>query len=267
METKDLHEAFVDRLCSAVERELGVYRHEHGFRRALAKALGARDSTVQRWFADSYPEANYLLRIHQKFGITPDALLGIDSAPSKHYIDVMNLRSVVGIRGAPQLQQLVDSADFTLGPILNNSRSVCHPSNINSKDIDSWALTRNDFVLHRKNIIGLIVPQSIGMSMYPIIKPGDLIVLDANDKEIIDGGIYAIKVDDSGCIIRQVKQNGDSLVLIPWFLHGYPVEAISLKENPDPIIGKIIFSITYFNFMQFQDSQPFTIASTQTVSM
>ena len=79
METKKLsHKQFLERLTTVAEQKLDVSRHARGFKRSIAKALETRDSTIQRWFDKSYPEAEYFIKIYNIFGITPDELLGIE---------------------------------------------------------------------------------------------------------------------------------------------------------------------------------------------
>lgn len=248
METTLSHDAFLDRLNSAAERFLGIDRYDRGFKVALAKALGTTGSTVQRWYSGSFPEASQLVKIYEKLGIRPDYLLGIESKASQQLIDSRNITSIVGFKSEALQNEFRESSGFVIGPILKDSKSVCNPQSIVQTDIESWAITKDDMVLHRKNIIGLIVPERLGMSMYPIIKPGDIVLIDCSDREVIDGGIYALKHDHEGCIIRQLNKAGKSLILIPWYLKEFRVEIIDLQKTPDPIIGKIIASFTYFNF-------------------
>jgi phage repressor protein C with HTH and peptisase S24 domain len=238
--------SFLDRLCNAAEHYIGMSQHDRGFKRALSKALDARDSTIQRWFGGSYPDAEYLVKIHQKFGITPNQLFGIEDAPSKvESLDLRKVKFIAGARDKNLPECYLDPKQYNVGPILRDSRSACHPDRIDEADIDSWGITRKDLVLHRENVYGVIVPERIGMSMWPIIKPGDLMVIDASDKSLIDGGIFALNIKNGEFTVRQIKKVADSLILIPWFLRQYQVEMINLNEYPNVVIGRIIFSVTY----------------------
>jgi len=240
------HTFFLDRLSDAAERHIGVNKYERGFRRALAKALEARDSTIQRWFGGSYPEAEYLVKIHQKFGITPNQLFGIDDGSVKiQSLDMHKIKFIAGAKDKNLPECYLDPEQYSIGPILRDSRSACHPDCIDEADIDSWGINRKDLVLHRENVYGIIVPERIGMSMWPVIKPGDMMVIDASDKSLIDGGIFALCIKNGEFTVRQIKKVENSLILIPWFLRQYQVEMINLNEYPNIVIGRVIFSLTY----------------------
>ena len=243
---RDSHSSFLDRLCEAAEHHVGVSMHDRGFKRALSRALDARDSTIQRWFGGSYPEAEYLVKIHEKFGITPNQLFGIEDTASKvEPLDLRKIKFIAAARDRNLPECYLDPDKYTVGPILKDSRSACYPDHIDEADIDSWGISRKDLVLQRENVYGVIVPERIGMSMWPIIKPGDMMVIDASDKSLVDGGIFALCIKNGEFIVRQIKKVENNLILIPWFLRQYQVEMINLDEYPNVVIGRVIFSLTY----------------------
>ena len=260
---KDSQISFLDRLCDAAEHHVGMSKYDRGFRRALSKALDARDSTIQRWFGGSYPEAEYLIKIHQTFGITPNELLGIEGTPSKFEpLDLRKIKFIAAARDKNLPECYLDPKQYSIGPILRDSRSACYPDHIDEADIDSWGISRKDLVLQRENVYGVIVPERIGMSMWPIIKPGDMMVIDASDKSLIDNGIFALCIKSGEFIVRQVKKVENNLILIPWFLRQYQVEMINLDEYPNVVIGRVIFSLTYLTAL---GSEPPSEATSKTV--
>jgi transcriptional regulator with XRE-family HTH domain len=240
------HRDFIGRLCDAAEPNLGISRHDRGFKRELARTLGVRDSTVQRWFQDSIPASDHLQKIYDKFGASPNYLLGINEATAPYQsLDLHRIQCVAGLKSKNVPEELLDEKHYSVGPIVRYTRSAFEPNRMDEKDIDSWGILRNDMVQNRKSIYGVVVSDEIAMSMWPIIKPGDLVIIDSRDQEIVDGGIYAINLGHEKYTIRQVKKANNSLILIPWFLREYSVEMIKLDEHPNCIVGKVVFALTY----------------------
>jgi SOS-response transcriptional repressor LexA len=222
-------------------------RYDRGFKRELAKALGLRDSTVQRWFQTSTPAADHLVKLHKKFNISPNTLLGIETAPtgSIKSLDLHKIEFILGSRDKNLPEEFLDPEKYAIAPILRDSKSACHPEAVDKEDIESWGIGRKDLFQDRRSIYWVLVSDHIGMSMWPVVKPGDIIIIDPNDKEIVDGAIFALRLENGKCTVRQVKRVDNHLILIPWFLREYQVEMINLDETPDRIIGRVVCSLTY----------------------
>ncbi len=247
MDTKKLsHKQFLDRLTDIAEQKLSISRHDRGFKRSIAKALDTRDSTIQRWFDKSYPEAEYFIKIFNTFGVTPDELLGIEANHNRpKSLDLHKIKFIAAANTTDLPKQFLDPTLYSVGPILRDSKSVCFPNNIDEADIESWGISRKDLVLQRESVYAVVVPERLGMSMWPIIKPGDLMIIDHGDKELVDGGIFALCLNGSNFTVRQIKKTEQNVILIPWFLRQYQVEMINLDDHPKCVIGRVIFSLTY----------------------
>ncbi|MGA2463453.1 MAG: hypothetical protein ABSH06_03750 [Thermodesulfobacteriota bacterium] len=62
------HDVFLDRFAAVAEERLGIRRTKRGFKRAIKIALDVeKDSTVHRWFENSFPSAGYLVKISVVF--------------------------------------------------------------------------------------------------------------------------------------------------------------------------------------------------------
>ena len=246
---KESHRTFLDRLCDAVEPKLQMNRYDRGFKRELAKALGVRDSTVQRWFLTSRPAADHLVRLYEKFNVSPNTLLGVGTAPTGAIkpLDLHKIQFILGLKNKNLPEEFLDPEKYAISPILRESRSACHPETVNEEDIESWGIGRKDLFQGRRSVYWVLVSDHIGMSMWPVIKPGDIMIIDPNDKEIVDGAIFALRLnpENGKCTVRQVKRVNNNLILIPWFLREYQVEMINLDETPDRIVGRVICSLTY----------------------
>lgn len=64
-------------------------------------------------------------------------------------------------------------------------------------------------------------------SMVPTIRPGDIVIIDPEDREITHRGIYAVRLDsEGGCAIKRV-QKGDNFVIL-------------FSDNPDPLYAPMV---------------------------
>ncbi len=80
-----------------------------------------------------------------------------------------------------------------------------------------------------------------GDSMEPLIKDGDYVVINLNDKDIKDGGIYAISEIEGGLLLRRIEKNKNRLVLTPLNPKYKPKKVFPTEIN---IIGRAIIAIT-----------------------
>lgn len=81
--------------------------------------------------------------------------------------------------------------------------------------------------------------------MLPLFGPGDIVAMDRNDKEIRKKMIYAVKVkitpNTMGSTIKFVEKISERTIILRPKNEDFPVEVIDLTDNPDPIIGRIIW--------------------------
>lgn len=237
METKrKTHKEFLDRLIAVAEHHLGIRCSHRGFVRALAKTLKATDSTIQRWFQGSFPSAEYFEKIYDTLGVTPNFLLGFqDKAKLKLQrlpVPVLELVDFV------EIKEPLKKEDFFTVPLVAG-RIAAGRGIIVDENIEDWVIIHKNVSPKKKNLIAIRIDKREGMSMYPILKPDDIIIIDRDDKTITPKGIYAVRIDDE-CTVKRVQQVNDHLVLIPENSE-YKVQIINLRINPDPIIGRVIW--------------------------
>ena len=250
MEKRKMHSEsipFLDRLFSLAEKDLSMDQHEWGFKNALSKRLSIRPSTLQRWIRGSFPEANLLLTISSVFNVTPNYLLGVsDEQPhtpkSKTLIALDKTKTAILPKDS---HGEFPGNKFAVVPIMSQEIAAGPPVDLNDSYVEEWALLRKSILKSRTNVIGIHISKKNGMSMYPLLKPGDLAIIDTDDKIIQEGSVYAVRTED-GCTVKCLRQTGDLLLLIPRNLREYNVETLDLKTNPDPVIGRVIIAQSYF---------------------
>jgi hypothetical protein len=70
---------FQDRFIAEAEKRVSMGRYERGFITEVSKSLDLRKpSVVQRWLEGYMPGGPHLVTIYEKWGITPNFLLGIE---------------------------------------------------------------------------------------------------------------------------------------------------------------------------------------------
>ena len=84
---KEIRRIFWENFAGAAERILGVPRYEKGFMTEIKRSLGLRTYSIpQRWFQGSIPNAEHLIRIYQRWGVTPNELLGVEPLKTDHAV-------------------------------------------------------------------------------------------------------------------------------------------------------------------------------------
>jgi hypothetical protein len=230
------------------ELKLGIYRYERGFKRTIAKAVSARDSTVQRWFDKSYPEAEYLVKIYNVFGITPNTLLGIKApAISAHVVSKELPSPHIKLSTALSGDIELEPSTFVLIPLVYccESRSILQKLPLKGLEVENWTiLNQRDIPEEKKNLVSMRFCKKLESSMFPVFKPLDVAIIDLDDKKIQPDHIYVVFFEDHPTV-RRLQQIGEhQLLLIPENKE-YEIKTISTKDEQSPIIGKVICSIAH----------------------
>ncbi|MDP2971705.1 MAG: hypothetical protein Q8P64_21250 [Deltaproteobacteria bacterium] len=72
---------FQSRFIAEAEKRVSMGRYERGFITEVAKSLNLRrPSVVQRWLEGYMPCGRHLVTIYEKWGVTPNFLLGIEGS-------------------------------------------------------------------------------------------------------------------------------------------------------------------------------------------
>lgn len=74
--------------------------------------------------------------------------------------------------------------------------------------------------------------------MEPMLHPGDIVVIDRDDKIIVKNKMFAI-YHEGGLTAKFLEKKTNLLILRP-INPNAEIQIIDLNENPQPIVGKII---------------------------
>ena len=252
-EAKELHKKFLEKLMKMGEKHLNMSRSEWGFKHAIAKALNTQDSTIQRWFNGSFPEASFLTRIYETFHIDPNTLLGITPDPRVTELkqnETFQSKVSLGDKVEKILPKdlLLTDHDFVVVPFFTSEVSAGMPQAANA-ELFGWTLFRKDILKDRLNVVAIRVSLENGTSMFPMIKPGDMVLVDLDDRDPTTPGIFIIELDGK-YTIKYLKCLEDVIFAIPFNPAfqptGYDITASPLQSDKLKVCGRLIIAITYF---------------------
>lgn len=123
-----------------------------------------------------------------------------------------------------------------------NDGCICY----DEENVDYLKVSNQIFNTYNSKNICFI--NATGNSMSPIIDDNDLLLLDLNLKEIIDEGIYVIKLENS-LLIKRVQRiiNGIRLISENSKYETFNVSYKTHNQNDVTIIGKVISIIKNLN--------------------
>ncbi len=141
----------------------------------------------------------------------------------------------------------INQDDFIPVPLVSCKIAAGTPV-IPEENVEDIVLIHVSEVGKGRNLVAIRIekgPGEIGKSMLPILNPGDIIVIDRNDKtEIKNKAIYAVRIkmgDQVGCTVKYLERPKEEMLLLRPENKDFSVEILDLKENPDPIIGRVIW--------------------------
>ncbi len=133
--------------------------------------------------------------------------------------------------------------DYMTIPLVEGSIAAGEPI-ISPEKIEGFAVIHVTQIGRRTNLVAIRVDERTGKSMEPLIRHGSMIAIDRDDREIIRGKVYAVRVE-GGATIKFVQRDGDILIMVPANpdRETYPVQILDLKGlTYDPIIGRVIWN-------------------------
>ena len=246
MENKEqIHGVFLERLIKAARIKLTFEQiKEHGLQTQIANAIKVPTGTVQKWFdkkKKTIPDAEMLFKIYKGLGASPNYLLAIeDKEQSVSHAPAITVGAVdfVDVK-----EPGINYEEFFKVPLVSGTIAATIGSGvIVDEHVEDWAIIHRKVVGKKKSLIAIRIDKDDGMSMYPILKPGDIVIIDREDNfEINPKAIYAVRSDNS-CTVKRLQRAGRYLLLLSENRgSGYEPKAIDLESNEHPIIGRVLW--------------------------
>lgn len=128
----------------------------------------------------------------------------------------------------------VSGEDFVSVPLTESAIAAGQPI-IPQENIEDYVLLHIRAAGKRTNLVASRVD---GHSMEPTLHPGDIVVIDRDDKVIVKNKMFAI-YHEGGLTAKFLEKKANLLILRP-INPIAEIQIIDLNENPQPIVGKVI---------------------------
>lgn len=180
----------------------------YGNAAALARASGASPANLSRWLSGE--------RVPRLAEISPVLdLLGADlSMPSVNagrdicFVDAKVVPAGEGVE-PPQAE------DYLAAPLVGEVGAG--PGYLPQEDIKSWFLVYRNLpaIRHRSNLMAVEIGKN-STSMQPLLNPGDIVLVDRNDKDVdYPGHIMLVRDPDGQGMVKRVsmeESRGDFII-------------------------------------------------------
>lgn len=180
---------------------------------------------------------NFLIKLYEKYNLSCDYILFDIKKPP---VPSLTLADFVRLK-EPDL----DYENFVTVPLVSGKIAATIGSGIIIDEyVEDWAVVHQKVIGKKKNLISIMIDKRDGDSMQPIMGPGDIVIIDRDDKKIDQKGIYAIRIED-GCTIKKVQINRNYQLLLKSENKNPPYDEVKIidiqSEEVTPIIGRVIW--------------------------
>ncbi|MDD3493420.1 MAG: S24 family peptidase [Candidatus Thermoplasmatota archaeon] len=126
-------------------------------------------------------------------------------------------------------------------PLVSGRIAASPNGRIPGEAIEKTLWLPSDLVGSRHNLVAIRLGAD-AHSMFPSLRPGDLAIIDRNDRDLTAHGIYAIRLGDlESCSLKRLQRvAGHDMVVLISDNPAYPAESIPWHEHL--IIGRLIWS-------------------------
>ena len=142
----------------------------------------------------------------------------------------LNILSTTSTQKTPQ----ISGEDFVSVPLTESAIAAGQPI-IPQEHIEDYVLLHIRAAGRRTNLAASRVD---GHSMEPMLHPGDIVVIDRDDKIIAKNKMFAI-YHEGGLTAKFLEKKSNLIILRP-INPNAEIQIIDLNEDPQPIVGKII---------------------------
>ena len=153
-----------------------------------------------------------------------------DEGPLLYQSPQLKIFQTASIHKTPQ----ISGEDFVSVPLTESAIAAGLPI-IPQENIEDYVLLHIRAAGKHSNLVASRVD---GNSMEPTLHPGDIVVIDRDDKIIMKKKMFAI-YHEGGLTAKFLEQKNNLLILRPLNPNA-EIQIIDLTENPQPIVGKII---------------------------
>ena len=185
----------------------------------LAAALGINRSAVTQAKKKGTIPAKWVLELSRKFALSPDWL-------------------EKGI-GDPK-ESVCRDPEFEKIPKVNARLCAGDGSFEVGSDIQGFYAFRKDWLIRKGSAGKMVLMDIFGNSMEPELKDGDTVLVDASQKAVIAGALYAVGIEDT-VMVKRLEKHPNNLVLQSDNKDYAPIFLQEGEMDMARIIGKVVW--------------------------
>lgn len=190
----------------------------------------------------SVPDATFLADVCRHYGISPAWLLLGDGPMEMEaaYIYIGEGETEGRGEGRPGPLPGADPAEFDLVPMVETRLSAGNGSFVLSENVEGYYAFRKSWVRSvAASARDLVLMRVDGDSMNPTIRSGDTVMIDASRRTIIEGQVFALRVDDTIMIKRLSYRPGGRVLVGSDNRQEFDPYEVDLADMH--VLGQIIF--------------------------
>ncbi len=182
--------------------------NKYGNAASLARASGASPANLSRWLSgERVPRLAEISPVLDLLGITPSTPPA-DAGRDVCFVDAKIVPA--GERVEPP-----QAEDYLAAPLVGEVGAG--PGYLPQEDIKSWFLVYRNLpaIRHRSNLMAVEIGKN-STSMQPLLNPGDIVLVDRNDKDVdYPGHIMLVRDPDGQGMVKRVsveENRGDFII-------------------------------------------------------
>lgn len=163
-------------------------------------------------------------------------LFGIKNPPTPF----LTLADLVNLQGSG-----LNPEKFVTVPLISGKiAATLGDGVIVDEQVEDWAVIHQSITGKKKKLVAIRIDKKDGDSMKPFVTPGDVVIIDREDKlEIDPKAIYAVRIKE-GSTVKKIQKQEHELLLISTNQdpdYNFEIKTIDLRIDPDPVIGRVIW--------------------------
>lgn len=207
----------IDDLIKRVYRATGISSQSE-----LAKELGIDRSGITHARNNNKIPDKWIVKLYRNFGLDP------------RWIETGSGRAFLGDKGAEEI-------DFKYVPMVRARLSAGTGSFESSENITDYLSFQAKWLASKGSANSMVAMEVFGQSMEPVIREGDIVLIDQSQKNILAGAIYAVGIEDT-ILVKRLEKHPDKLVLNSDNKSYEPIYISRDESEQVRIIGKVIWS-------------------------
>lgn len=188
----------------------------------LADALGINRSGITHARKKNEIPDRWIVKLYRRFGLNPDWI--------ENGVGQVFLKGEAG-----------PGSEFKIIPKVKARLSAGTGSFETLSDVTDHLYFQSKWLARKGSANAMVAMEVFGNSMEPELRPGDTVLIDQSQTEILAGAIYALGVEDT-ILVKRIEKHPNKLVLTSENRDYQPIFLTLDEIDKVRIIGKVVWS-------------------------